>query len=144
MAQKNEGELVMLDGIQPVDSLGITLLENHLDRVVMQVPLQGNLNDKMTMFAGSQFSGMVLAGWRLASNWAADADKNAPVVIKSTKMDFSLPVDGDLICIATLDKPAKAGRSGNWKLKITVEARTASGELCAVLHGDYRVLDNKQ
>lgn len=133
----------MIEGIQPVESLGLSLQEDHLDRVVIQVPLEGNLNDKNTMFAGSQFSGMVLAGWRLASNWAADMGERFPVVIKSTQMDFSAPVIGKLNCVAKLDKPAKRRKSGNWKLKITVEARAENGEICAILRGDYRVLGNR-
>jgi len=130
----------MLDGIQPVESLGIELKENHLDRVVLMVPLQGNLNDKMTMFAGSQFSGMVLAGWRLASNWASDMAENHPVVIKSSNIDFFNPVKSDLECIASLERKPKQGNSGNWKLKVRVEAKNAQGEVLAVLTGNYRIL----
>lgn len=130
----------MLDGIQPVESLGIELKENHLDRVVLRVPMQGNLNDKMTMFAGSQYSGLVLAGWRLASNWAADMGENLPVVIKSSNIDFYKPVTEALECVASLERKPKQGNSGNWKLKVRVEAKDSKGDVLAVLIGNYRVL----
>lgn len=130
----------MLDGIQPVESLGIELKENHLDRVVLTVPMEGNLNDKKTMFAGSQYSGMVLAGWRLASNWAADMGENFPVVIKSSNIDFLKPVADDLECVASLERKPKQGNLGNWKLKIRVEAKNPKGDVLAVLTGNYRVL----
>ena len=129
-----------LTGIQPAETLGIRVLENHIDRVILEMPLEGNLNDKNTMFAGSQFSAMVLAGWSLATNWAKDMGVHAPVVIHKTEMEFSRPVVSDLICKAVLAEVGSRSRSGNYQLKIRIEATDAENEICAVLQGDYRVL----
>ncbi len=129
-----------LNRVEPVARLGLSLEADNRDTVVIDVPLSGNKNDKETMFAGSQFSGMVLAGWKLASNWAVDKGIQVPVVIKSTQMEFLRPVVSVLHCSAQLLADPSQGRSGNWKLDIRVEACDESGAICAVLQGDYRVL----
>jgi thioesterase domain-containing protein len=128
------------DKVEPVARLGLTVATDGLDAVAIDVPLDGNKNDKNTMFAGSQFSGMVLAGWRLASNWAVSQGITVPVVIKSTQMEFMRPVDTQLHCVAAVVDQPSQGKSGNWKLDIRVEARDEQGVVCAVLQGDYRVL----
>lgn len=129
-----------LNRVEPVGRLGLSLKTDSQDGVVIDVPLAGNKNDKDTMFAGSQFSGMVLAGWKLASNWAVEQGIEVPVVIKSTHMDFLRPVETTLHCSAQLSDAPSQGRSGNWKLEIRVEACDETGAICAVLQGDYRVL----
>lgn len=126
--------------VEPVARLGLSVADDTVDTVAINVPLDGNKNDKNTMFAGSQFSGMVLAGWRLASNWAIEQGIGVPVVIKSTQMEFMRPVDSELHCVAVLMEPPSQGKSGNWKLDIKVEARDDQGTVCAILRGDYRVL----
>lgn len=126
--------------VEPVARLGLSVADDRVDTVAIDVPLDGNKNDKNTMFAGSQFSGMVLAGWRLASNWAIAQGIGVPVVIKSTQMEFMRPVDSALHCVAVLVEQPSQGKSGNWKLDIRVEARDGQGTVCAILRGDYRVL----
>lgn len=126
--------------VEPVARLGLSMAVDAVETVAINVPLDGNKNDKNTMFAGSQFSGMVLAGWRLASNWAVDQSIGVPVVIKSTQMEFMRPVDSALHCVAVLLEQPSQGKSGNWKLDIRVEARDEQGAVCAILRGDYRVL----
>ncbi len=133
----------LIDAIEPFHSLNMILEENHLDKVVIRIPLESNRNDKQTMFAGSTFSAMVLSGWQLVTNWSKDNGVPGPVVIKKTKMEFEKPAHSELLCSAVIsEKPIKS-INGNWKIKVSVEAVDADGNVCASFRGSYRALAPK-
>lgn len=129
-----------IDQIQPAVQLGFDLKVDQPDEVHLNVPLPGNLNDKQTMFAGSQFSGMVLAGWKLAMNWVQSQGMEAPVVIKNTQMDFLRPVTSTLHCHARLLTEPELPNTGNLRLAIEVIGVNDQDKPCARLTGDYRAI----
>ena len=55
--------------IAPARALGVTVAAT--EPVTISAPLEGNLNDKGTGFAGSLFSVAALAGWALVTRWCA-------------------------------------------------------------------------
>jgi len=135
---------VDLNQIQPYETLGFTTVSDDAEQVVMTVPGSGNKNDKMTMFAGSQFSGLVLAGWRLVANWTQEhLQTTCPIVIKSTQTEFKRPVEKDLLCRAFLADTPSQQKNGNWKMLVRVEGLDEDGQLCVFIEGDYRVLPKR-
>lgn len=129
----------MIESIEPFHTLGMVLKEDHLDRVVIELPLSGNRNDKGTTFAGSSYAAMVLAGWRLACNWKDDHGLTAPVVSKSVTVEYPKPGMSNLLCTARLANNPDKRASGNWRLLILVEARDQNDDLCANIKCDYRI-----
>jgi thioesterase domain-containing protein len=134
---------ISIDKIQPAVQLGFDLKRDDSSQVHLNVPMDGNLNDKQTMFAGSQFSGMVLAGWKLAMNWVYEQQIEAPVVIKNTQMDFLRPVTSTLHCHARFLSEPEIPERGNVRLAIEVVAVNEQDKPCARLTGDYRAILGK-
>ena len=52
--------------IPAVGALRLEVVYADSSRVAVRIPADGNGNDKGTLFAGSLYSGLVLAGWCLA------------------------------------------------------------------------------
>ena len=46
--------------------MGLRVVAANAQGVTVQIPIEPNRNDKGTLFAGSSYSGLVLAGWMLA------------------------------------------------------------------------------
>ena len=57
-------------GIPLVEHLGIRIRGETATSLTLVLPFAPNRNDKNTAFAGSLYSGLVLAGWGLLSNAA--------------------------------------------------------------------------
>lgn len=129
-----------LDQIEPFRTLDFSLDEAEGERVVMSVPLDGNRNDKGTMFGGSVYSAMVLAGWSLSIEQGKAAGRTGDIVIKDSSIAFLRPVTGRLTVTATAADPPAQTRSGNLAFRISVVAEDEQGERCAEFEGNYRLL----
>ncbi|MGB1173535.1 MAG: YiiD C-terminal domain-containing protein [Marinobacterium sp.] len=65
-------------------------------------PLEPNLNDKGTGFAGSIASIATLSGWCLLTLWLRDRGIDADVMIAKSEQRYLAPVTGRLEAIASL------------------------------------------
>ena len=130
-----------LQQIEPFRSLDFRLESADADRVVMTVPLAGNRNDKGTMFGGSVYSAMVLAGWLLCEEQGRAGGFEGDIVIKDSSIAFLRPVTGRLVATAAARGAPARTRNGNLALEISVVAEDESGERCAEFEGSYRLLD---
>ena len=102
--------------------------------------LAGNRNDKGTMFGGSVYSAMVLAGWLLSIEQGQAAGRSGDIVIKDSSIAFLRPVTGRLIATATPAGAPAETRHGNLAFRIRVVADDEQGERCAEFEGNYRLL----
>jgi len=84
--------------IAPARALGVTVAAT--EPVTISAPLEGNLNDKGTGFAGSLFSVAALAGWALVTRWCAVEPIEAEVVLQSSRVRFLAPARGEFRAIA--------------------------------------------
>lgn len=129
-----------LDAIEPLKSLGIELIKCSEDTASFSVPIQGNQNDKGTLFAGSQYSGLVICGWYLASHWAQSQGLGSKVAIKSCNVTYPNAATTSIKTIATFTNTPDKRPSGHWRAMITVVGVDENGLETSKLTGDYRVL----
>lgn len=132
-----------LNEIEPFRTLDFALDAADAERVVMSVPLAGNRNDKGTMFGGSVYSAMVLAGWTLCIEQGRAAGREGDIVIKDSSVAFLRPVTGRLSVAATPAGAPAQTRNGNLAFRIRVVADDEDGRRCAEFEGNYRLLGAK-
>ncbi|HYL00416.1 MAG TPA: YiiD C-terminal domain-containing protein [Steroidobacteraceae bacterium] len=114
--------------IAPARALGVTVAAT--DPVTISAPLEGNLNDKGTGFAGSLFSVAALAGWALVTRWCSAAPVDAEVVLQSSRARFLAPARAEFRAIAH-ELPAKQrdklarmlARGGRGRAEVNVEVK---------------------
>ncbi|WP_320824252.1 YiiD C-terminal domain-containing protein [Reinekea sp.] len=126
--------------IEPLQHLGIELVHCTETEAVFSLPLVGNRNDKATVFAGSQYSVLVLAGWYLTSSWSSGQQLGSKVAIKDCHVQYPKAAVTDLRIVARFVSPPDQRPSGHWRALLVVEARDALGELVSQFTGDYRIL----
>lgn len=129
-----------LDAIEPLDSLGITLQSAEPEQVVFSIPLIGNRNDKGTLFAGSQYSALVLCGWYLASQWGVSHGLGDKVAIKDGQVRYPKAALSAVTVTATLQAEPDQRPSGHWRAQVQVRGVDANGDLVSELISDYRIL----
>ncbi|WP_372795369.1 YiiD C-terminal domain-containing protein [Pontiella sp.] len=85
----------LLKDILPAKALGIAVSRHWKNGIELRAPLEKNLNDKGTGFAGSLSSILTLAGWALITRELKEADLSADVMVVKSETEFSAPVSGD-------------------------------------------------
>lgn len=131
---------MQLEHIEPLAKLGIEWVSSDDNSTRFRMPLQGNRNDKGTVFAGSQYAALVIAGWYHTARWAGLQGLPEQVAIKDAQVRYPKAALSDLVVLARFTAPPDVRPSGHWRALIEVSGRDASGEIVAVLTGDYRVL----
>lgn len=129
-----------LDRIEPLAALGIELLESNADETRFRIPLIGNRNDKGTLFAGSQYAALVLAGWYHSGSWGERQGLGDTVAIRDCQVRYPKPALGDLSVTARFEAEPDRRPSGHWRAQVRVEARDENDVLVSELIGDYRLL----
>lgn len=114
--------------IAPARALGVAV--EAIDPVTVSAPLQANLNDKGTGFAGSLYSVAALAGWALVTRWCAAERLEAEVVLQSSTARFLAPARADFRAIAHEPPAAQRekllrmlARSGRGRAEVAVEVK---------------------
>ena len=146
------GQLTHLESLQafltariaPARALGLTVAAT--DPMTISAPLEGNLNDKGTGFAGSLFSVAALAGWALVTRWCAAEPIDAEVVLQSSRARFLAPARGEFRAIAH-ELPAKEleklmrmlARSGRGRAEVRVDVK-CDDKLVMSFTGVYAVI----
>ena len=114
--------------IAPARALGVRV--ESVDPVTLSAPLDANLNDKGTGFAGSLFSVAALAGWALVMRWCAADSVIAEVVLQSSTARFLAPARADFRALAHEPPAAQRAklrrmlaRSGRGRAEIAVDVK---------------------
>ena len=132
-----------LDKIEAFEKLGMRVVEDGEEFVALAMPLDGNTNDKGTMFAGSLYSLMVLAGWKLAINVSEKNDCFGNVVIQEAKITYLRPVPDDCVARAETVKDFHVNLYGSGCCDICVKICNDAGAVCVKFDGKYRVVKDK-
>jgi len=103
----------------------------------ISINLDGNMNDKETMFAGSIYSVMVLTGWTLAKHICDRKTADYDVVIKESTSKFIKPANSSCIAKSTLTENPTQKANDNLSISVKVELLDKSSEKCAELLGNY-------
>jgi thioesterase domain-containing protein len=128
--------------IEPFHTLGFRKEQVSDERVVISVPLSGNRNDKGTMFGGSVYSAMVLAGWKLCVEQAGSLGLCGDIVVRDSSIRFLRPIKTDLLATAIVRGMPRKTNRGNYAFDLSVSASNADGKTCAKFNGSYRLIPN--
>lgn len=114
--------------IAPARALGVRV--EAVDPVTISAPLDSNLNDKGTGFAGSLYSVAALAGWALLMRWCAAESLEAEVVLQSSTARFLAPARADFRALAHEPSAAQRdklhrmlARSGRGRTEVAVDVK---------------------
>nr|WP_256368526.1 YiiD C-terminal domain-containing protein [Marinobacterium sp. xm-a-152] len=115
------------------------------NQLQLSAPLEPNLNDKGTGFAGSIASIATLSGWCLLTLWLRERGIDADVMIAKSEQRYLAPVTDRLKAVATL--PDDAVVEQFWqrfqeKLRARLPISVAVGNEQTVfeLQGDYAAI----
>lgn len=114
--------------IAPARALGVRV--EAVDPLTISAPLESNLNDKGTGFAGSLYSVAALAGWALLMRWCAAESLEAEVVLQSSTARFLAPARADFRALAHEPSAAQRdrlhrmlARSGRGRTEVAVDVK---------------------
>lgn len=118
--------------------------------VVLEAPLEPNLNHRATAFGGSVAAQAILAGWALVHLSLEREGLSARTVIQKSDVAYLEPVHHDFQAHALPVSPDAWGRFRRTlarfrraRLRVTVEVRTGRA-VVARLAGDYVVLAGEE
>ncbi len=126
-----------LKKIEPYSALSMKFMECTDTGASISINLDGNRNDKDTMFAGSIYSVMVLTGWTLAKHICDIRASDYDVVIKESTSKFIKPVNTGSLARATLTGDPVHKANDNLSININVELLDKNNETCAEFMGNY-------
>ncbi len=111
--------------IAPARALGLSV--ESAEPVIIAAPLEPNVNDKGTGFAGSLFSVAALAGWAQAMRWCATQSLEAEVLLQASKVQFLAPARAGFRATALEPPPSQQEklarmltRGGRGRIEIAV------------------------
>lgn len=113
------------------NGMHIEVLSADDECVKVKIPMEGNSNDKGTMFAGVSYSALVVAGWCLAMNKAYECGFENPwAAITDARCTYKKALREDSIATAEFLEPANPiPGERNWlKVKASIsDAMTFEG-----------------
>jgi thioesterase domain-containing protein len=129
--------------IKPAAALGLKELRVTGVQGAVCVPYAQNVNDKRTLFAGSLFSGAVLAGYRCVQRMMRVANLAGALVCKDASIRYEKPVTTDALCrTVACGRFSKPG-NGKRQVRITVEILDRTLARCALARCTYVVIEVK-
>jgi thioesterase domain-containing protein len=128
--------------IAPAQSMQITITDYSSHRLELAAPLQPNINDKGTAFAGSISSMLVLAGWGLITRCLRDAGIKAEVVVAKSETTYNRPVRAAMCSIAEINTEQSdrliSELAKKPRASIRIETKLISeGKPCATMSAHY-------
>jgi thioesterase domain-containing protein len=129
--------------IAPARALGLSV--EAADPVIIAAPLEPNLNDKGTAFAGSLFSVAALAGWMHVMRWCSLRSLDVEVALQGASVQFVAPARGAFR--ASAGEPSVAqrdklelllARRGRGRIELPVEVNCEAKQVMK-LTGVYAV-----
>lgn len=121
--------------------LDFRMLDWNGERLTMSAALAPNINDKGTLFAGSQTALLTLAGWAYSTLLAEPF--RVDVVAATSTMAFNAPIRADMEIVASAPAEACArfcqrlARKGRASLAVQVLAREIGGDWASEYQGNY-------
>lgn len=134
------------DAIPMVAHLGIADMTWHNDKLVWNLQLAPNLNDKGTGFGGSLAAHTTLIGWCWTTLWLRAHGRIQDVVVATASQRFLAPVTTDYR-LECLPRDADGSEQLQERLNTKGKGRIAliqrlytNDTLCLEAEGDYAVL----
>ena len=130
----------LASNIPIMGGMGLQVISADARTVTVQIPIEPNRNDKGTLFAGSSYSGLVLAGWMLAMERAKASGFRRPwVAVVDAHVHYAKPIREDVLAKAEFaEEPNLVPGACNWaKIQVRVDTRLA-------FEGTYAVGERKE
>lgn len=111
-----------------IKAMNLKVLVASPEKVEVELPFEGNGNDKGTMFAGASFSAMVLAGWTLAMEKAKVSGFDNPwAAIVDAHIHYSKPIKMSTTAVAHFaEAPNLVPGARNWaKVQVLIDEAVA-------------------
>lgn len=133
----------LYDNIPLVSAMELEFLSAIPGEIRIKSPLQANINDKGTGFAGSIYSGLVLSGWSLVTYELRRRGHDPDVVVARSTVEYRMPIRSDFISRATFADPGELdlflqkfeqGRKPGISVQSTIEL---DGEVAAHFEAVY-------
>lgn len=121
--------------------LDFRMLDWDGERLTMSAALAPNINDKGSLFAGSQTALLTLAGWAYTTLLAQSL--RVDVLAVTSTMAFNAPIraDMEIVAVAPVDACTRFGqrlvRKGRAPLAVQVLAREIGGDWASEYRGNY-------
>lgn len=106
-----------------VKAMDLKVLSATPEKVEVELPFEGNGNDKGTLFAGASFSAVVLAGWTLAMEKAKVSGFDNPwAAIVDAHIHYFKPIRVSTTAVASFaEAPNLVPGARNWaKVKVLI------------------------
>ena len=131
-------------------AMGVSVVAVEDDAIILQAPLEPNLNHRQTVFGGSASALAILASWALLHVRLQAAGIADRLVIQRNVMEYRHPIDGPFTARSMLERPdawrqftvmlARRGRA-----RITVVAVLEHmGRVAGRFSGQFVALGNGQ
>jgi thioesterase domain-containing protein len=128
-------------------AMGLRVIRADRTGVVLEAPLEPNINHRQTFFGGSAASLATLAAWALAHERVREeSDLDLHVVIQRSSMEYLEPAATEVLaeCVAPADqiwdrflRSLRRWRKG--RIRLTVQLR-ADGAIVGNFQGDFVAL----
>jgi thioesterase domain-containing protein len=127
-------------------ALGVVVRRAEPGSVVVEAPLEPNVNHSGTVFGGSASAVAVLAAWALVEAGLEEAGQPGRIVIRRSAMDFERPITGTFAAAARapdeqewsrLLQTLQRGRMGRIAVRSVL---TCGGERVGELEGEFAVI----
>jgi len=146
MADNVERVKQKLTGQVPlVAHMGVKLVKYENRVVIVEAPLEANINTHGTAFAGSLYSVAAMAGWSLTHLSLMDAGFKPKVMIARGEVDYKKPVTSDIRARACVDEETLETfvetfrEKGKAKLGLRIEIESEGG-LAMTLEAVYAAM----
>ena len=130
-------QAIPLTAAMQIDEINYTGKQLHLS-----APLEPNLNDKGTGFAGSIASIATLSGWCLLTLWLRERGIDADVMIAKSEQRYLAPVADRLKAVATLPDDAVVEQfwqrfQEKQRARLPISVAVGNEQTVFELQGDY-------
>ncbi len=106
----------------------------------VRIPLEHNLNDKGSLFAGSIYAGAILAAYRAAERLFADGGLAGDLVAKTASISYLKRVVSDGTAVASACGEPLLKANGNRTLAVAVTVLDEERIPCAELSVEFILL----
>ena len=122
-----------------VQHMGVDLVFYEPGHVIVEAPLEPNLNTHGTAFGGSLYCVATMCGWSLVHLTLMDAGFEPSVWVTGAEVSYSKPVEGAIRAVAKIDEAVRTqwvasyGQKNRARADLQVEIHNELGELALTL-----------
>lgn len=125
-------------------AMGYRIMELDGTQIVVEAPLEPNVNIHDTGFAGSLYSLGVLSAWALCNHIIENAELDAELVIVEASIRYRSPIRGRIRCCCRLDEDqirsfvSVLQEQGRARMQVEVDIGAGpAAQIQAILHASH-------